>query len=90
MRVDLMWYNNKLNLKYPCEWVYKIIGTQSRMMHDAVAEIVTDTPYRITFSNFSAKGKYICLNVEMTVCSETQRNDIFQSLKKHDAIKMVL
>ena len=90
MKVDIGWIDDKLSLRYPCEWVYKIIGKNAGVLRSAVTEIVGDDGYSMKFSNFSAKGTYICLNLEMTVSSEEQRNEIFHALKQHDAIKMVL
>ncbi|MEZ4765290.1 MAG: DUF493 domain-containing protein [Calditrichia bacterium] len=90
MQVDIKWFDDNLHLRYPCEWVYKIIGKDARRLHDAVADIIPGNEYTVKFSNFSSGGKYICLNVEMTVDNESQRNDIFHSLKQHDHISMVL
>ncbi len=90
MKVDIGWIGDKLSLRYPCKWVYKIIGKNAGELRNAVTEIVGDDGYTIKFSNFSAKGTYICLNFEMVVNSEEQRNEIFQALKEHVDIKMVL
>ncbi len=90
MKVELGWIDEKLSLRYPCNWVYKIIGKNAQTLRKAVAEILEEDDYLIRFSNFSARGTYICLNLEMTVTSEAQRNEIFHSLKRHADIKMVL
>ena len=77
-------------IDYPCQWIYTVIGMEQGLMHQAVAEIVTDTDYSLTLSNTSRTGKYCSLKLEMIVSSEGERNRIYQSLQNHRAIKMVL
>ncbi|HPK53002.1 MAG TPA: DUF493 domain-containing protein [Smithellaceae bacterium] len=80
----------KIALQYPCVWVYKIIGTDADEMRAAVAEISSGIPYQIYPSRSSATAKYHCLNVEMSVESETQCSTVYMSLKAHRAVKLVL
>jgi len=80
----------KLQLEYPCPWVYKIIGPDKDQMMIAVAEIIRDCKYKISPSRSSKTAKYSCLNVELTVESESQRTAFYETLKVHRAIKMVL
>ncbi|PKN53579.1 MAG: DUF493 domain-containing protein [Deltaproteobacteria bacterium HGW-Deltaproteobacteria-13] len=80
----------KLQLKYPCAWVYKIIGADENDMKCAVADIIQDRACSITLSRSSESAKYHCLNVETTVESESHRKIIYEALKAHKAIKIVL
>ena len=80
----------KLHLKYPCAWVYKIIGIDQNEMKSAVYEIIQDRPCSINFSRSSENARYHCLNVEITVESEAHRQLIYESLKAHRAIKIIL
>jgi putative lipoic acid-binding regulatory protein len=59
-------------------------------MKSAVGEIIQDRPCSITHSRNSITAKYHCLNVEVTVESESHRRTIYDSLKSHRAIKIVL
>ena len=79
-----------LQLEYPCPWVYKVIGPDKDEMQIAVAEIIQDCKYKIVPSHTSETAKYICLNVELTVESKSQRIAFYEALKAHRAIKMVL
>jgi len=79
-----------IELEYPCPWAYKIIGPNKEQMQNAVAEIIQDCKYKISPSHTSAAAKYICLNVELTVESESQRTALYEALKAHPVIKMVL
>jgi len=82
--------DNKLQLTYPCVWIYKIIGIDPKAMKSAVAEIIQDRSYSITLSRQSEQGKYSCLNVEVAVESESHRQTIYESLKSHRTIKIIL
>lgn len=80
----------KLQISYPCVWIYKIIGEDQKDMKSAVAEIIQDRSCSITHSRSSASAKYHCLNLELTVESESHRQIIYESLKAHRAIKIIL
>jgi putative lipoic acid-binding regulatory protein len=77
-------------ITYPCSWLYKIIGEDQEQMRLAAETVITEESCSISVSNSSKTGKYHCLNVELTVHTEEQRNTIFTLLKKHPHIKMVL
>lgn len=83
-------HKEKIELKYPCTWIYKIIGADPNDMKSAVLEIIQDRACTITHSRSSETAKYHCLNVEITVESESHRKTIYEALKAHRAIKMVL
>jgi uncharacterized protein len=80
----------KLQLEYPCAWIYKIIGVDQDAMKAAVLEIIQDRACSINLSRSSENAKYQCLNVEVTVESESHRQTIYESLNSHRAIKIVL
>jgi uncharacterized protein len=79
-----------IQLEYPCSWIYKIIGVDQNEMKSAVSEIIKDRTYSITLSRQSQNAKYHCLNVEVLVESESHRQIIYDSLKSHWAIKVIL
>lgn len=82
--------DHKLKLEYPCTWTYKIIGVNQDEMKAAVLGIIQDRVCSVTLSRSSENAKYHCLNVEVTVESESHRQIIYDSLKTHRAIKIVL
>ncbi|MDD4357308.1 MAG: DUF493 domain-containing protein [Smithellaceae bacterium] len=82
--------NEKLQLKYPCLWTYKIIGMDPDEMKCAVYEIIRDRQCHISPSRQSETAKYFSLNVELTVESESHRTNLYEALKAHRAIKLVL
>jgi hypothetical protein len=82
--------DKKLKLEYPCVWLYKIIDSDRKEMESAVWEIIPRNQGVVSFSRSSATAKYLCLNVEVRVESDTHRRDIYGRLQSHRAIKMVL
>jgi putative lipoic acid-binding regulatory protein len=80
----------KAQIEYPCQWLYKVIGDDLEKLHQILLEIVSDDTCNITFSNSSRTGKFHCLNLEMTVENEEERNSIYMELKSHPEVKMVL
>jgi len=80
----------KAELKYPCQWLYKVIGLDRKKLHRALLEIIDEDSCEISFSSSSSKGKYHCLNLELTVKSEEERNSIYLALKNHPQVKIVL
>jgi len=59
-------------------------------METAIGEIVQGCACRITPSNTSKTGRYHCLNVEMVVDDEGHRTGVYDRLRCHPAIKIVL
>ncbi len=82
--------NQKVQLEYPCRWVYKIIGPDADEMQRAVAEIIRDKEYKLSLSRSSKTAKYHSLNVELSVDNEETRLAIYDALKTHRAIKLIL
>lgn len=80
----------KLQLKYPCMWIYKVIGIDQDEMRSAIQDIIRDRSCRISLSRESETAKYISLNVELTVESESHRMALYEALKAHRAVKLVL
>jgi uncharacterized protein len=80
----------KLELDYPCQWRYKIVGSDRTLMIDAVCEIIPNKEHTIAHSNSSKSGKYTSLNLDLLVHNEDERNFIYEALKAHQHITMVL
>jgi hypothetical protein len=79
----------KPEITYPCLWLYKVIGEDATALTRAI-NMVCPTPAAIVPSKTSASGKYCSLNVEIEVADEDTRLAIYQNLKNHLAVKMVL
>jgi len=79
-----------MQIEYPCQWLFKVIGSDPEKLQRTLMEIVHDDSCDISFSISSRTGKYHCLNLEVTVRSEEERNAIFMALKAHPQVKIVL
>jgi putative lipoic acid-binding regulatory protein len=80
----------KVRIDYPCQWQYKVIGYDREKLHQALLEIINNEFCDISFSNSSRTGKYHCLNLEVIVNSEEERNSIYLAIKSHPQVKVIL
>ena len=80
----------KLQLEYPCSWCYKVIGSEKEALQNAIKEVILEREHTLKTSNTSTTGKYISLNLELLVHNEEDRNFIYEALKAHNSVKMVL
>lgn len=82
--------DRKIELDYPCLWLYKVIGREKQALLSAVSEILGEADYTMRPSKQSRTGKFISYDVEIKVFSEERRDYIFHTLREHPAIVMVL
>lgn len=82
--------SRKPDINYPCNWDYKIIGTDLDQMIEAIELIVEGMDYKISSSNVSTQGNYFSLNLTVFVNSEIIRDIIFSKLVESKFIRFVL
>ncbi len=82
--------DKKVELTYPCSWSYKIIGGEEEAIEAAVNDVIDSRERSLIHSHNSKGGKYISMNLDLLVHNEDDRNFIYEELKKHQNIKMVL
>ncbi|MDD5711854.1 MAG: DUF493 domain-containing protein [Smithellaceae bacterium] len=82
--------NERPVVVYPCRWLYKIIGSDREEMMRAVKATLSDRPHQVSLSRHSSTGRYVCLNVEISVSSDDERLTIYDGLRNNPAIKIVL
>ncbi len=80
----------KLELNYPCKWIYKVIGKNDQDIKIAVKEILDQREYVLKLSNSSKKGKFKSFTLELLVHNEDDRKMLYDILCNHDNINMVL
>lgn len=80
----------KIELQYPCNWCYKVIATEREALQKAVKEVIDERIHSLSDSNSSKTGKYTSMNLELLVHNEEDRTFIYEALKQHQNIKMVL
>jgi len=77
-------------IDYPSSWTYQIIGADEDSLRRAVGEIIQDRTYRMVLSRSSEKGKYQSFQLEVVVESEGHRLAVYEALRAHPAVKIVL
>ena len=82
--------DEKLELTYPCSWAYKLIAGEKEALEKAIHDVILGREHKLTHSKNSKGGKYISMNLELLVHNEDDRNFIYEALKAHQNIKMVL
>lgn len=80
----------KPEIHYPCQWQYKVIGTDIKDVEEAIKEICAPIPVTINYSHSSSSGKYHSLNAEVEVQDDEARLSLYRALHDHPAIKVVL
>lgn len=82
--------SHHLKLEYPCTWIYKIIGPDEGVLRAAVAALLVDRNHVLSVSNTSTTGKYICLNLEMEVVDEEDRQNVYEVLRNDPTTTIIL
>ena len=80
----------KVLLEYPCNWCYKLIASEKEALEQAIRDVINEREHKLTHSNKSKTGKYTSMNLDLLVHNEDDRTFIYDALKKHQDIKMVL
>ena len=80
----------KLELSYPCAWSYKLIGHEKEAIQKAIHDVILEREHKLNHSNNSKTGKYVSMNLDLVIQNEDERNFIYEALKAHQNIKMVL
>lgn len=82
--------DEKLSLEYPCNWSYKLISSETEALKQAIRDVIDEREHKLTHSKNSKGGKYVSMNLDMLVHNEDDRNFIYEALRAHQNIKMVL
>jgi putative lipoic acid-binding regulatory protein len=77
-------------LEYPRLWEYRLIGENAGRLREIIAQVLGEQEHVIEPGNTSRGGKYVSVSVTVTVRDEAHRNEIFQGLRGHAEVKLVL
>jgi putative lipoic acid-binding regulatory protein len=81
----------KPKIAYPCRWSYKVVGRDLEALYGAIAEVLEEGgEHTVTLSRSSKGGSYHCLNVILTVESEAVRLVLYERLRRHPAVLIVM
>ena len=79
-----------LQIDYPCEWRYRLIGESAEAIQAAVAAVLEETPHELSKGNQSTEGRYVSMTLALEVQDEAQRLEIHERLGASPAIRMIL
>ncbi|MBG84469.1 MAG: DUF493 domain-containing protein [Phycisphaerae bacterium] len=79
-----------LNLDYPCEWEYRVIGSEPAPLEQAIKEVMGARAYTCQEGRQSGGGKWITRVVSLVVQDENERTSLYEQLRSHEAVKIVL
>jgi uncharacterized protein len=77
-------------IEYPCRWGYRIIGESKVAIQQVVEKFAAGRPFHLTLANVSSGGRYVSMNLEITVDGEEQRRALYHLLAGDDAVRIVL
>jgi putative lipoic acid-binding regulatory protein len=77
-------------IDYPCEWSFKVIGTDKQLVRRATEGVMDQREYLLQYSKSSKTGKYHSWNIDLVVKDEHERNQIYAELKHHPDVSMVI
>ena len=80
----------KLELEYPCPWEYRVIGSDETALRAAIAEVMGERAHEVETGGASAGGKWLTMIVTLEVADEEERLALYERLRSHDAVKIVL
>lgn len=80
----------RLEFEYPCEWRYRVIGPDPERLHAAIVAAVGEASHEVSAGNVSRTGRYVSLEVAVTVTSDADRRRLFAALAEHEDVRFVL
>ena len=82
--------NAKPEIKYPCEWGFKLIGRDKKKLQACVFDIMKEKDYKCRDGNISKNGKFVTLNTTCEVSSKEERDKLFKAFQEHDDVNMII
>lgn len=72
----------KLEIKYPIFWEYKIILDKNEDEAALISELLNDRDHQLKPSKTSSKGSFKSFNLSVLVYGDEERLELFSLLKK--------
>jgi len=80
----------KPDIEYPTQWSYTVIGPDRAKLESVIADTVAERDHQLELSKKSSEGKYTSLKLDVVVQDEKERLQIFEALRDHPDVKIVL
>jgi len=82
--------NHKLELDYPCKWVYKIVILHEHNANAIARNVLNDREHKVTKSKVSSKGKFKSYAIDLIVTSDEDRENLHKEFHTHKNVKMIV
>lgn len=82
--------DKKLELTFPCEWQYRVVGKSKESIEESVKNIFGNKTHKITVSKSSSSGKFISINIDTVINSHDERLALHETLRSAEEILYVL
>ena len=80
----------RAEMTYPCTWSYRVIGADQDALRFAVKSVGADSVVSVELSNASRSGRYVSLKVVALVKSEEERLALYDALRSHESVVLVI
>ncbi|HBI15118.1 MAG TPA: DUF493 domain-containing protein [Desulfobulbaceae bacterium] len=77
-------------IAYPCRWQYRIIGESRAEIRRVAERYVRERPLVLAAANVSSGGRYVSMNLEVTVLGDEERLELYRLLAGDPAVRVVL
>ena len=77
-------------LSYPCSWTYRIICTDEVALQSEIASLVGEAGHTLRHIGDSSSGRYLRMELIVSVRDEAHRNEIFAALGRAPMVRFVL
>ena len=67
-----------------------MIGPDRGELERAIADVVEDRSHKVSLTHTSSQGSYVSLALQLIVLNEAERKKIFEGLREHRGVRMVL
>lgn len=82
--------DKKVDITYPCEWTYKVIGKDSLILEQIIQTTLHNRTFNIKPSNTSKTGKFVSLNVNVLLFNDEERLFYYETFQKNKEILYLL
>lgn len=82
--------SGEIVLKYPIEWEYKVIVEKNTDINELIKPILKERIYKIKSSKTSKDGTYNSYSVVVLVHNDEDRVGIYEEIRSHKNVKIVL
>lgn len=79
-----------LELTFPCEWQYRVVGKNQEQIEAAVKNIFGEKFYKTSLSKSSSSGKFVSINIDTLIESHDERVALHETLRSANEILYVL